>query len=257
MFRYIVRVWIALSSMATSYSYAESLIVAVAANFAAPMKQLAKQFEQDTDYHAQLSLASSGKLYAQIRHGAPFDVFLSADQSKVQLLVDQGIADGDSRFTYAIGALALWSAQEGIVDKQGLLLQQAELPRIALANPKLAPYGQAAVEVLQRLQLQEKTQADWILAENISQAYQFVASGSVAFGFVAVSQIIVDGQLNKGSAWIIPKDYYQPIKQDAVILKASKDKAAVNAFWHFFHSKAATAIIASFGYQSDVAKETR
>ncbi|WGL17132.1 molybdate ABC transporter substrate-binding protein [Microbulbifer bruguierae] len=227
---------------------AEELTVAVASNFTAPMKEIAARFEANSDHRVKLAFGSSGKFFAQISHGAPYQAFFSADQSKPARLVELGLARADSRFTYAEGQLALWSAKPDFVDPHGEVLKRQQFKRLAFANPKLAPYGVAAVEVLERLNLLEQTRGRWVQGENISQTYQFIASGNAELGFVALSQIQHDDTIKRGSAWILPRNLYNPIRQDAVILREGAKVSALADFWQFLQSAEARAIIQSYGY---------
>jgi len=227
-------------------SLAADLHIAVASNFSAPIKQLTTEFEITSGHEVTLSFGSSGKFYAQIQHGAPFDVFLSADQTKPAALEAQGMIAPASRFTYAIGALALWSSQADLVDQSGDILASQNFNKIALANPRLAPYGVAAVEVLEALKLRAATESKWVQGENIAQTFQFVSSGNADLGFVALSQIIGIGETE--SAWIVPSEYYQPIRQDAVLLPKAKSNDAAKAFMVFLQGPTAKSIIESYGY---------
>jgi molybdate transport system substrate-binding protein len=222
--------------------------VAVAANFTAPMRAIAAAFEQDTGHKARLAFGSSGKFYAQIRNGAPFQVFLSADDEKPARLEQAGMAVAGTRFTYAIGQLALWSAKAGYVDNKGEVLKQGGYAHLAIANPKLAPYGAAAIEVLKNLGLLETVQPRLVQGENIAQTYQFVASGNAELGFVALSQVTRDGKLTQGSAWIVPAHLHAPIRQDAVILANGKGNAAASALMAYLKSDKAKAVIRAYGY---------
>jgi molybdate transport system substrate-binding protein len=229
-------------------AYAEDVQVAVAANFTAPMQAIAAAFEQDTGHKARLAFGSSGKFYAQIRNGAPFQVLLSADDETPARLEREGMAVPGTRFTYAIGRLALWSAQAGAVDARGEVLKQGGYKHVAIANPKLAPYGAAAVEVMQRLGVIEAVRPKLVQGENIAQTHQFVASGNAELGFVALSQVTRDGKLTGGSAWIVPGDLHTPIRQDAVILAAGKGNAAASALMAYLKGEKAKAVIRTYGY---------
>ena len=229
-------------------SRADEVMVAVAANFAAPMKAIAADFERYTGHRAKLSFGGTGKLYAQIRNGAPFDVFLAADDTTPARLEAEGAAVAGSRFTYAIGRLVLWSADEKTVDGKGDVLRQGSFANIALANPKLAPYGVAAVETLTALKLADALQPKFVMGENIGQTHQFVASGNALLGFVALSQVMKEGKLAGGSAWIVPADLHSPIRQDAVILARGRDNPAAAALARYLHSDKARAVIRAFGY---------
>lgn len=227
---------------------AEEVQVAVAANFTAPMQVIAAAFETDTGHKARLAFGSSGKLYAQIKNGAPFQVLLSADEKIPVKLEQEGLAVANTRFTYAIGQLALWSAKTGTVDQQGEVLQRGNYEYLAIANPKLAPYGAAAVEVLKNRAVWETVQSKLVQGENIAQTYQFVASGNAEIGFVALSQVFKDGKLLHGSAWIVPGNFHAPIRQDAVILSKGKNNIAANALMSYLKSAKAQAIIRAYGY---------
>jgi molybdate transport system substrate-binding protein len=229
-------------------SRAGEVMVAVAANFAAPMKQIAADFERDSGHRAKLSFGGTGKLYAQIRNGAPFDVFLAADDTTPARLESEGGTVAGSRFTYAIGRLVLWSANEKTVDDKGDVLRQGRFANIALANPKLAPYGTAALETLTSLKLADALQPKFVMGENIGQTHQFVASGNALLGFVALSQVMKEGKLAGGSAWIVPPDLYAPIRQDAVILARGRDNPAATALVQYLRSDKARIVIRSFGY---------
>lgn len=221
---------------------------AVAANFTAPVQQIVEQFQKETGHTVKLSFGSSGKLYAQIKESAPFDVFLAADEKNPKLLEQDGLAVADTRFVYALGKLVLWSAQPGFVDDKGAVLSAGNYSKLAYADPKLAPYGLAAQEALQKMNLWDKVQSKLVTGESIAQTYQFAASGNVELAFIALSQITKDGKITEGSWWIVPADMYNPIKQAAVQLTAAKDKVAAQAFLQFLKSEKAVAIIRSFGY---------
>jgi molybdate transport system substrate-binding protein len=222
--------------------------VAVAANFSAPMNKIAAAFEQDTGHKAVLSFGSTGKFYAQIKNGAPFHVLLAADQDTPALLEQQGQTLLGSRFTYATGRLVLWSRQSGVVDARGEVLRQGNFEKIAIADPKLAPYGAAAVEVMDKLGLRQALQAKIIQGENVAMAYQWVSSGNAALGFVALSQVMRDAKIVEGSAWVIPTALHAPLHQDAVALGRSRDQPAAAALLVYLQSERAKAIIRSFGY---------
>ncbi len=227
---------------------AAEVSVAVAANFTAPMQKIAAAFEQDSGHKVVLSFGATGKFYAQIRNGAPFQMLLAADDETPARLDKEGLTVPGSRFTYAIGKLVLWSAQAGLVDDQGAVLRTGSFERIAVADPKLAPYGAAAVEMLNRLGLLQTLLPRFVQGENIAQTYQFVATGNAALGFVALSQVMVDGRITKGSAWLVPAELHTPIRQDAVILNNAKDNAAAAALAAYLRSDKARAIIRAYGY---------
>jgi molybdate transport system substrate-binding protein len=241
-------VFILVSFLGSHAVSADEVQVAVAANFTAPMQTIAAAFEKDTGHKAQLAFGSSGKFYAQIKNGAPFQVFLSADDEKPAKLEEEGMAVPGTRFTYAIGKLALWSAKEGMVDSKGEVLKKGGYVHLAIANPKLAPYGAAAIEVLKKLNLLEAIQPRLVQGENIAQTYQFVASGNAELGFVSLSQVMQDGRLTKGSGWIVPDNLHALIRQEAVILANGKGNAAAIALLAYLKSEKAKTIIRGFGY---------
>ena len=223
--------------------------VAVAANFTAPMHRIAAAFGADTGHRALLSFGSTGMVYAQIRNGAPFQLLLAADEETPARLEKEGAAVAGSRFTYATGRLVLWSAQPGVVDDRGDVLRRPGQGRIAVANPKLAPYGAATAQALTALGLLQRLQPRFVQGENIAQAFQFAASGNAPIGFVALSQVMVDGRITKGSAWVVPASLHAPIRQDAVVLAAGKDNAAAAALVAYLKGDKARAIIRSYGYE--------
>lgn len=227
---------------------AEAVQVAVAANFTEPMKAIAADFERDTGDRVELSFGSTGKFYAQIRNGAPFDLFLAADEAAPERLENEGGTVAGSRFTYAVGRLVLWSAQAGAVDAAGEVLKKNGFKAIAIANAKLAPYGAAAMQTLTRLGLLEQVQPKIVQGENIAQTYAFVASGNAELGFVALSQVYADGKIKSGSGWIVPDDLHAPIRQDAVQLARARDNKAAAALLAYLRSDKARAVIRSFGY---------
>ena len=227
---------------------AGEVLVAVASNFVAPMHRIAAEFEKTTGHQARLVVGSTGKFYAQIKAGAPFQLLLAADDETPARLVREGDGVAGSPFTYAIGKLVLWSPKPGFVDDQGEVLKSGRFAHLALAEPKLAPYGLAAIETLKALGLAEALQPKVVTGESVTQAWQFVASGSAELGFVAYSQTHAEGRLIGGSYWLVPARYYRPIRQDAVVLGKGKGVAAVDALTGFLKSPAATAIIKSYGY---------
>lgn len=223
--------------------------VAVASNFAAPMERIVALFQHESGHIVKVSPGSSGKFYAQIKGGAPFDVFLSADEANPQRLEQQGLAVGGSRFVYALGKLVLWSAQPGLVDANGAVLRKGGYNKLAIAEPKLAPYGMAAQETLEKLGLWNAVQGKLVTGENITQTYQFTATGNAELAFIALSQVTLDGKVSAGSWWLVPSGLYQPIRQSAVLLSGAKDKAAAQAFLAFLKSEKAAAVIRNFGYE--------
>ncbi len=223
--------------------------VAVAANFSAPMKAIATEFQRDTGHTAVLALGATGQFYAQIRHGAPFAVFLAADDETPARLEKEGLAVPGSRLTYALGRLVLWSKRVGYIDPGGEVLRGGRFEKIAIANPALAPYGAAAIEVLDRLGLQERLTPRIVQGANISQAHQFVFSENAPLGFVALSQVMQNGRIQEGSAWLVPSALHTPIRQDAVLLQPGRGQAAAQALLAYLQSAKAKAIIRSFGYE--------
>jgi molybdate transport system substrate-binding protein len=227
---------------------AAEVSAAVAANFAEPMQKIAADFHKDTGHTVKLSFGSSGKFHAQIEEGAPFDVFLAADVKNPRTLEDEGLAVSGTRFVYALGKLVLWSAQPGYVDAQGAVLRKGGYSKLAYADPKLAPYGLAAKEVLEALGLWNTVQPKLVTGENIAQTFQFAATGNAELAFVALSQITRDGKVTEGSYWLVPSHLYNPIEQSAVLLSAAKDKAAAQALLDYLKGDKARAVISSFGY---------
>ncbi len=228
---------------------ADEVLVAVAANFTAPMKAITAEFEKATGHKVHLSFGASGKFYAQIKNGAPFQVLLSADEAIPVKLEQEGLTVPGSRFTYAVGTLVLWSARPDFVDDKGAVLSQGAFSHLSVANPKLAPYGAAAMETLDKLGLATTLQAKFVVGENIAQTYQFVTSGNAELGFVALSQVMKDGRIAGGSAWIVPVGMHRPIRQDAVILASGRENAAAAALLRFLREPGAVAIIRSYGYR--------
>lgn len=238
----------ALIGVATT-AHADEISVAVAANFTAPMKQMAAEFEKDTGHKAVLAFGATGKFYAQISNGAPFEVLLTADDETPVKLEKELLAAPNTRFTYAIGKLVLWSAKTGYVDGQGDILKKGDFKHLALANPKAAPYGAAAMEAMKNLGVLESIQPRIVQGENIAQTHQFVATGNAELGFVALSQVFKDGKVTSGSAWIVPAKLYAPIRQDAVVLAQGRNKPAATALMAYLKTDKARAIIKSYGYE--------
>lgn len=224
---------------------ADEVRIAVASNFTETIRSIAGEFQEETGHRVILSNGSSGKHYAQIKNGAPFDAFFSADSYRPELLEQQGVAIPGSRFTYAVGKLVLWSPQPGLVEAGGKVLDEGTFRNLSVANPKLAPYGKAAREVLQKRGLWKKLSRRMVRGENIGQAYQFVKSGNAELGFVALSQIQRPKMPISGSYWLIHQSLYTPINQQAVLLK---DRAAARAFLDFVKRESVAAIIHDFGY---------
>lgn len=226
----------------------ETVQVAVAANFSAPMKQIASGFEAASGHHVATSLGATGKFYAQIKAGAPFQLLLSADTETPARLESEGDAVAGSRFTYAVGTLVLWSAKNNAVSGGDVLTQHA-FTHLAVANPKLAPYGAAAVATMKSLGVLEALNNKLVFGENIAQTFQFAASGNAELGFVALSQVLDDnGKLASGSMWIVPQQYHSPLRQDAVLLQQGKDSVAAKALLAYLKSEPAQRIIMRYGY---------
>jgi molybdate transport system substrate-binding protein len=221
--------------------------VAVAANFTEAAREIAAAFKQKTGHEAVLSFGASGQFYTQITQGAPFQVFLSADDSRPKKLVDDGLAVPDSRFTYAIGKLALWSKTAGLVKGEDTL-KAATFAKLSICNPVAAPYGAAAVEAMKSLKVFEALQPKLVEGATITQAYQFVETGNAELGFVALSQLTGPPT---GSRWLVPQELYSPIRQDAVLLKSGAANEAANGFIAFLRSPEARVIIEKYGYVLD------
>ncbi|RQO37175.1 molybdate ABC transporter substrate-binding protein [Herminiimonas sp. KBW02] len=227
---------------------AEEVQVAVAANFTAPMKVIAADFEKATGHKVTPSFGATGKFYAQITNGAPYDVFLAADdETPIKLEKENGIVAG-SRFTYATGKLVLWSAKPDFVDAKGDVLKKANFAHIALATPKLAPYGLAAEESMKKLGVYDSLQSKFVQGESIGQTFTFISTGNAELGFVALSQVFEGGKVKSGSAWIVPANLHNPIRQDAVILNKGKGNKAAAEFVKYLKSEPVKAIIRSYGY---------
>jgi len=228
---------------------AAEVSVAVAANFTAPMKLIAQGFARDTGHQASLAFGATGQLYAQIRNGAPFAILLSADDATPHKLEQEGRAVAGSRFTYATGRLVLWSRTPGFVDNQGEILRGGAFARLAIANPKLAPYGQAALQALDAMGLRQRIGPRIVEGANIAQAYQFAATGNAQLAFIALSQVYENGQIKTGSAWVVPASMHAPIRQDAALLRPGQGHAAAAAFLTYLQSESAKRIIRAYGYE--------
>ncbi len=229
---------------------ADEVQVAVAANFATPLKTLAAEFEKVSGHTLRISAGATGKLYAQIKSGAPFDVFLSADDETPARLEKEGDAVSGTHYTYAIGQLVLWSAQAGFVDAQGAVLKSGNFKHLALAAPNLAPYGAAAIQTLTQLGLRVAIEPLIVQGESIGQTYSFVASGNAELGFVALSQVVDNGKIRQGSAWTVPAALHSPLRQDAVLLARGRDKPAARALLAFLKAERTRALIRGFGYET-------
>src|ERR1700748_2442576 len=239
---------IALGAFAFSAS-ADEIQVAVAANFSAAAQKIAAQFEKDTGNTVKLSFGATGKFYAQIEAGAPFDVLLAADQTTPGKLVTEGKGIPTTLHTYAVGKLVLWSADPALVDAKGEVLKSDKWKHLSLADAKLAPYGQAAKETLAALKLTDAVQARVVTAENIGQALQFAQSGNAELGFVSLGQVQPpDGSKAPGSMWLVPDNLYTPIKQDAVVIAATKGGKAATEVVDYLAGDKARVVIKAYGY---------
>ena len=229
---------------------AEEVRIAVATNFLATLKEIVRNFSRDTGHTAVISSGSSGKLYAQIKHGAPFDVFFSADVKRPHLLEKEGLATQGSRFVYAVGRLTLWSPDSSMINGDGKeVLTNNGFKRIAIANPKTAPYGAAAQSTLQALGLWNQLKDRLVQGENVGQTLQFVFSRNTQFGFVALSQVL-DSKINgSGSRWDVPEDLHDPLRQQAVLLAKGQNNKAALGFLEYVKSQRAREIIERFGYR--------
>ncbi|MCC6533332.1 MAG: molybdate ABC transporter substrate-binding protein [Burkholderiales bacterium] len=241
---------VVLASLAwLAHAQAAEVSVAVAANFTAPMQNIAQAFEHDTGHKAVLSFGATGAFYAQIKNAAPFQVLLAADDVAPAKIESEGLGVAGSRFTYARGKLVLWSKRPALVDDKGTILRSGKFERIAVANPKLAPYGAAAIETMTKMGVLADVQPKIVQGNNIAQTYQFIATENAQLGFVALSQVISDGKILQGSAWIVPEHLHAPIRQDAVLLTTGKDNLAAAALLTFLKGEKARAVIRSYGYE--------
>ena len=222
--------------------------VAVAANFAEPIKAIAAVLEKSTGHTLKITVGSTGRLYAQIRNGAPFDVLLSADNRAPEQLEANGLAQPGSRFTYATGKLVLWSANPATVDGQGAVLKTNAFRKLAIANPKTAPYGAASIEVIDKLGLTATLTPKLVQGGSIGQTYNFAFTGNAEIAFVAMSQVLQGGRLKGGSMWVVPPNLYSPIRQDAVVLKTGARNEAAQALMTLLRSAEIQNLIRSYGY---------
>lgn len=227
---------------------ADEAQVAVAANFAEPIKAIAAVLEKTTGHKLKITLGATGKLYAQITNGAPFDVLLAANTDTPAALEKDGLAQPGSRFTYATGKLVLWSADAAKVDAKGDVLKNGNFRKLAYAAPKIAPYGAAAIQVMEALGLQTALAPKLVQGESIGQTFTFVFTGNAELGFVAMSQVLEGGQLKSGSMWVIPQNLYRPIQQDAVLLKHGAGNPAAQALMTLLKNSNIKDLIRSYGY---------
>jgi molybdate transport system substrate-binding protein len=249
-----IRVTVCLAALASTHAMgwagqAQVAHIAVAANFAEPIKAIAAVLHKTTGHSIDITMGATGKLYAQIHNGAPFDVLLAADTNTPEKLETEGLTQPGSRFSYATGKLVLWSADAAKVDANGAVLKASNLRKVAYANPKVAPYGAAAVQVMQKLGLSTALEARLVQGESIGQTYTFAATGNADVGFVALSQVLEGGKLKSGSLWAIPQSLYDPIRQDAVVLKRGADNAAAQALMQLLKSPNIKSLIRSYGYE--------
>ncbi|MDB5956257.1 molybdate ABC transporter substrate-binding protein [Ramlibacter sp.] len=240
---------VALLAMWALSAAAGQVRVAVAANMAAPMQKIAGDFARATGHEASIALGSTGKFHVQIRSGAPFEVLLAADDETPARLEREGLGVPGTRFTYATGRLVLWSADPAAVDPQGQVLSRPPAGKLAIADPKLAPYGAAAVQAMTRLGVLQAWQPNIVQGENIGQAFQFAATGAAPLAFVALAQVMADGRIAKGSAWIVPARLHSPLRQDAIVLKPGQANPAAAALMNYLKSDAARATLRGYGYE--------
>jgi molybdate transport system substrate-binding protein len=235
-----------LAVAAAPRAHAGETLVAVAANFTAAAQEIGAAFTEATGHDVRFSFGSTGKLYAQISHGAPFDAFLAADAARPEKAEAEGLAVPGSRFTYALGRIVLFSADPDLVDKAGAVLKDPEaFDKLAIANPVTAPYGAAAVEALTALAVHDAITPKLVQGDSIAQTLQFVTTGNAQLGFVALSQVAGH---DDGSRWLVPQDLYAPIRQDAVLLTPGTDNAAALAFLDFLRGPNAAAVMDRYGY---------
>ena len=235
------------SALLATAAHANTVNVAVAANFTDAANEIAVAFAEASDHEAVLSFGATGQFYTQITQGAPFEVFLAADDERPTLAIEEGYGVEGSVFTYAIGQLVLYSIEEGKVTGPETL-EANDFQQIAIANPETAPYGKAAVETMEALGVYESLQPKIVQGQNIGQAYQFVETGNAEVGFVALGQV---SQTEAGSRWVVPQENYEPIRQDAVLLTTGEDNPAAKAFLEFLQGDEAAAIIEKYGYALD------
>lgn len=224
---------------------ADEVRVAVAANFTDVIKKLGEGFAEHSGHKVLVSSGATGKLYAQIKNGAPYDIFLAADEERPALLDEEGVAIAGTRFTYALGTLVLWSPQPQLIDEALTVLKDQQFDHLSIANPNTAPYGRAAQQTLTQLGYWDAVQPKMVRGENIGQAYQYVYSENAQLGFVAKSQVFGDGHFKEGSYWQVPEDMHDPIAQQAVLLK---DKPAARELLDYLKSAQAVSVIESYGY---------
>jgi molybdate transport system substrate-binding protein len=244
-----LQAWLGTALVAAALAaQAREVSVAVAANFAGPMARIGEGFSAATGHTLKVSVGATGKFHSQIVAGAPFEVLVAADDDTPKRLIAEGHAVAGSSFTYAVGKLVLWSARPGFVDAQGAVLAAGQFAHLAVANPKLAPYGRAGMEVLKARGLTDALASRLVTGESIAQAYQFVATGNAELGFVALSQVAVPGKPVPGSYWLVPPSLYSEIRQDAVLLIPGAKNPAAASLLAYLKSPPALRVIQSFGY---------
>jgi molybdate transport system substrate-binding protein len=252
MMPYFVRGFIAtlllMCGLLSGLAHAGEVRVAVTADFAVPMERIAALFTKQTGHTVQQTPGASGKLYAQIRKGVAFDVFLSADEELPKRLLQQGAAVGGSRFIYATGRLVLWSAQAGYVDDKGLVLNRGGFDKLAMSNPLSSPYGVAAKETLTKLTMWNAMQRRLDKRDDVTEAYKLAATERADLAFIALSQLMRDGKVSAGSWWLVPETMHEPIRQSAVLLSSAQDVQAANDFLAFLKSDKARAVMRGYGY---------
>ncbi len=231
------------------FVYADQINIAVASNFSEPIKQIAHQFELQFKTKVVISSSGTGALVNQIKNGAPFEILLSADQTTPTELAKDGYAISNSQFTYAQGKLVLWSSQKNLIQNNPSILKSNHYKFLAIANPKLAPYGIAAINTINKLGIMNIIKQKIIMGDNINSTYQYIATGNAELGFIALSQIMKNGNINNGSYWIVPASIIPPIKQDAIILAKGAKNLHIIQFLNFIKSEKIQSLIKNYGYQ--------
>lgn len=237
-----------IASTAVTPAFADQVLVAVSANFIPPFREIATEFEKATGHAVRVAAGSSGNFHSQIKNGAPFEVFLSADTERPKLLEDEGLGVKDSRFTYAIGRLVLWSPNPDLI-KGEETLRSRNYKRLAIANPKTAPYGVAAMQAMQKLELWDSLQPHIVMGESLGQTMGFIESGNAQLGFVALSQVLDPKIKGQGSRWVVPTNLHEPIKQDVILLTKGNENVAAKALMEFLGSPKSKTIIERYGYE--------
>jgi molybdate transport system substrate-binding protein len=228
---------------------AEEVRVAVAANFLATLNEIVKNFEKDTGHTVVVSSGSSGKLYAQIKNGAPFEIFFSADTNRPRTLEEEGLAVQGSRFIYSVGRLTLWSPDPDLVKENGeTVLTNSKFDHLAIANPVTAPYGASAKKALEKMNLWDRVKDKLVQGENIGQTFQFVYSQNAQLGFVALAQVMDPKISGSGSRWDVPPAFHDPLEQEVVLLVTGQNNSAAKEFLEYVQGEKSRAIIEQFGY---------